>query len=99
MGNLYYGCKKCKGGISIFGHYVGFVKCDDCNTRLDPNPANYKDSKFQKHIVRCPQCSFTVTFESMDNVGGVETQCLNCQCKMFEGVPNRGSQKLRSGSR
>lgn len=84
MGNLYYGCKKCKGGISIFGHYVGFVKCDDCKTKLDPDPRNYKDSKFKKHITRCPECSFTVTFESMDE--HPKTECLKCQCKMYEGV-------------
>ena len=59
-------------------------KCDDCKIELDSDKANYKDSKFKKHIVRCPTCSFTVTFESM---GKIETTCLKCQCKMFEGIP------------
>ena len=86
MGMLYEECKKCKGCIAIFGHYVGFIYCDDCKTRMNNNPENYKDSKFQKHIVRCPQCSFTVTFESMDKVGEPETRCVKCDCKMFEGI-------------
>lgn len=90
MGNLYYGCKKCKGGISIFGQFIGFVKCDDCKTKLDADPANYKYHKFQKHIVRCPQCSFTVSFESM---GEIRVECLKCQCKMFEGNPNNRRDK------
>ena len=83
MGNLYYGCKKCKGGISIFSQFVGFLKCVDCNRRLGSDPACYKTHRFSKHIVRCPQCSFTVSFESM---GQIQTTCLKCQCQMFEGV-------------
>lgn len=90
MGNLYYGCKKCKGGISIFSQYVGFVKCDDCKIWLDDNADNRKDSMFAKHIVRCPTCSFTVTFESM---GTIETTCLKCQCKMFEGIKKTKESK------
>jgi len=84
MGNLYYGCKKCKGGLSIFGQFIGFIKCVDCNRRLDDDPGNYEDSKFSKHIIRCPQCNFTASFESM---GDFNADCLKCQSKMFEGYP------------
>ena len=45
MGMLYEECKKCKGCIGIFGHYVGFIYCNDCKTKMNDNPENYKDSK------------------------------------------------------
>jgi len=84
MGMLYYDCKKCKGCIAIFGNSVGFIKCEDCKKWIH----NDKGHKFQKHITRCPQCSFTVSFESMDKVGETETRCVKCDCKMFEGILN-----------
>lgn len=82
MGNLYYGCKKCKGGISIFGEYVGFIKCEVCNLWIHKD----KDPKFTKHIVKCTTCSFTVSFESM---GEIKTTCLKCQCDMVEGIAQK----------
>ena len=90
MGMLYYDCKGCKGCIGIFGHFVGFIRCNDCNLNLDSNPENYKDSKFQLHIVRCPTCSFTVTFESMSD--DIECRCIKCDCKMHEGIPTETKQ-------
>lgn len=82
MGMLYKECKKCKGCIGIMGQYVGFIKCEDCKKWIQKD----KNSMFKKHIVRCPTCSFTVSFESMDE--GTDTRCIKCDCKMFEGITN-----------
>jgi len=79
MGSLYKECKKCKGCIAIFGQYVGFIICEDCKIWIQED----EKPMFQKHIVRCPTCSFTVSFQCM---GKIDTRCVKCDCEMFEGV-------------
>ena len=75
MGMLYKECSKCKGCIGIMGQYVGFIKCDSCNNWIQED----KDPMFKKHIVRCPTCSFIVSFQCM---GEIYTRCIKCDCKM-----------------
>jgi len=77
MGMLYEECKKCKGCIGIFGQFVGSVKCEICKKWIQEDT----DPMFAKHKVKCSNCNFTVSFQSM---GSIETRCIKCRTKMEE---------------
>lgn len=71
MGMLYYECKKCKRVIGIYGQFIGFIKCESCNSWIQNN----KEPKFQKYKVKCSNCNFEVSFQAM---GTVYTRCVKC---------------------
>lgn len=89
MGMLYYACNNCNGCIGIFGHFIGFIFCEDCKKWIHKD----KGHLFQKHIVKCPVCSFTVSFESMGDE--IETRCIKCDCKMHEGIISKNSKSFK----